>query len=374
MTEGTPNAADNRMPRWFPRAAVIFWMAALGALVLRWSFQRLSGFLILLLLSLFIALAMEPGVNKLEARGWKRGRATITILLTIIVLALAFVGVVGTLVGQQVADLLRNSSSYVNDTVKFVNDTFHTNIDPAQVNARLADPNGPVQKFIQGQQDKVFDLSVQALNVLFQSFTVMLFTFYLVADGPRLRRAICSRLAPEKQRRVLDTWNLAINKTGGYLYSRLLLAALSAFFHWIALQAIGTPAPIALSLWVGLVSQFLPVIGTYLAGVLPALLTFLTSPGRALVVIAFILVYQQIENYLFAPRITARTMELHAALAFGSALVGGAVLGPVGAILGLPFAAMVQGITSANGTRHDVIDDPLVRVVHKKERQRKDRS
>lgn len=374
MTEGTPNAADNRMPRWFPRAAVLFWLAALGALVLRWSFHRLSGFLILLLLSLFIALAMEPGVNKLEARGWKRGRATITILLTIIVLALAFVGVVGTLVGQQVADLLRNSGTYVNDTVKFVNDTFNTNIDPAQVNSKLADPNGPVQRFIRGQQDKVFDLSVQALNVLFQSFTVMLFTFYLVADGPRLRRAICSRLAPEKQRRVLDTWNLAINKTGGYLYSRLLLAALSAFFHWIALQAIGTPAPIALALWVGLVSQFLPVIGTYLAGVLPALLTFLNSPGRALVVIAFILIYQQVENYLFAPRITARTMELHAALAFGSALVGGALLGPVGAILGLPFAAMVQGIASANGTRHDVIDDPLVRVVHKKERKRKDRS
>ena len=350
---------------------MLFWLGGLGALAARWSFQRLSDFLILLLLSLFIALAMEPGVNKLEERGWKRGRATLAILLAIIVLVLAFFGVVGTLVGQQIADLLRNSSTYVNDTVKFVNDTFNTNINPAQVNARIADPNGPVQKFIQGQQDKVFDLSVQALNVLFQSFTVLLFTFYTVADGPRLRRAICSRLRPERQRRVLDTWNLAITKTGGYLYSRLLLAALSAFFHWVALQAIGTPAPIALSLWVGLVSQFLPVIGTYLAGVLPALLTFLTSPGRALVVIAFILVYQQVENYLFAPRITARTMELHAALAFGSALVGGALLGPVGAILGLPFAAMVQGVLSANGARHDVIDDPLVRVAEHKQRGKK---
>ena len=279
-----------RIPRWVPRAVVLFWLGALGALVTRYVFNRLSGFLILLLLSLFMALAIEPGANKLEARGWQRGRATLSILLAVVVVAIAFLGIVGTLVGQQLADLARNSSTYVNDTVKFVNDTFNANIDPAQVNARIADPNGAVQKFIAGQQDKVLNLSVQALNMLFQSFTVLLFSFYLVADGPRLRRSICSRLPAPRQRRVLDTWDLAITKTGGYLYSRLLLAGLSAFFHWVALQAIGTPAPIAMALWVGLVSQFLPVIGTYLAGVLPALLTFLNSPGRALVVIGFILV------------------------------------------------------------------------------------
>ena len=371
--EGSADGSK-RMPRWVPRAVVLFWLGALGALVARHLFNRLSDFLVLVLLSLFFALAMEPGVNKLEERGWQRGRATVSILLAVVAVALVFLAVVGTLVGQQLADLARNSSTYVNDTVKFLNDTFSTNIDPAQVNARIADPNGAVQKFIDSQQDRVFNLSVQALNMLFQSFTVLLFSFYLVADGPRLRRSICSRLPAGRQRRVLDTWNLAITKTGGYLYSRLVLAGLSAFFHWIALQAIGTPAPIAMALWVGLVSQFLPVIGTYLAGVLPALLTFLDSPGRALVVIGFILVYQQVENYLFAPRITARTMELHAALAFGSALVGGAVLGPVGAILGLPFAAMVQGIASAAGERHEVIDDPLVRVAprKKKGKRRKD--
>ena len=87
--------------------------------------------------------------------------------------------------------------------------------------------------------------------------------------------------------------------------------------------------------------------------------------------LVIIAVYQQVENYLFAPRITARTMELHAALAFGSALVGGAVLGPVGAILGLPAAAMIQGIVAAGGERHDVIDDPLVNVVEKKQRTRR---
>jgi predicted PurR-regulated permease PerM len=88
-------------------------------------------------------------------------------------------------------------------------------------------------------------------------------------------------------------------------------------------------------------------------------LTFVESPIKALVVIGFIAVYQQLENYLFAPKVTARTLELHPALAFGGALVGGAVLGPVGAILALPAVAMGQALVSSWGTRHEVIDDPL---------------
>jgi predicted PurR-regulated permease PerM len=205
-----------------------------------------------------------------------------------------------------------------------------------------------VQTFINNQRGRAISLSTSALGVLFQLLSVSLFTFYLVADGPKMRRAICSRLPEAKQRTVLKTWDLAIEKTGGYLYSRALLALISAFFHWIAFQAIGTPAPVAMALWVGIVSQFLPVVGTYL-------------------------VYQQLENYLFAPRITARTLKVHAAVAFGAAMVGGAVLGPLGAVMALPASAMVQALASSWGTRHDVIDDELVRVVEKPVRQKRAR-
>lgn len=354
------------MPRWLPRAIVLFWLTFLATFVVRFTFNRLSNFLILLLVSLLIALALEPAVNKLVARGRGRGSSTALILLSLVVVTLTFFGAVGTVVGQQVADLLSNSEKYVNDTVKILNDTFNTNIDPGEVNEQINDPDGPVQQFINSQQSKVFNVSVQAVGVLFQIFSVLLFAFYLVADGPRLRRSICSRLDASQQRTVLDAWELAITKTGGYLYSRALLALISGFFHWIAFQAIGTPAPIALALWVGLVSQFLPVIGTYLAGILPVLLAFIESPIDALIVIGFILVYQQVENYFFAPRVTARTLELHPALAFGGALAGGAVLGPVGAILALPAVAMGQALISAWGVRHEVIDDPLTFVAEKK--------
>ncbi len=90
--------------------------------------------------------------------------------------------------------------------------------------------------------------------------------------------------------------------------------------------------------------------------------TFLDSPLKALIVLIAIVVYQQIENYLFSPRITARTMELHPALAFGAALGGAALLGAIGAILALPAAAMAQALLSELGSRHDVVDNDLTRV------------
>ena len=354
-----PASQTSRMPRWVPRAVVIFWMGFIGTLVLRFTFHRLNNFLILMLVSLFIALALEPAVNKLVAIGRGRKASTAMLLLGLVLIVVTFAGAVGTIVGQQLADVLSNSEQYVNDTVKILNDTFGSQIDAASVNENINDPKGPVQRFVDSQQDKAFDLSVQALGALFQMFTVLLFSYYLVADGPRLRRSICSRLRPDQQRQVLNAWELAITKTGGYLYSRALLAVISSFFHWIAFQAIGIPAPIAMALWVGFVSQFLPVIGTYIAGVLPLVLTFVDSPVKAMIVIGFIAVYQQVENYLFAPKVTARTLELHPALAFGGALVGGAVLGPVGAFLALPAVAMGQALASSWGTRHEVIDDPL---------------
>ena len=353
---------ESRMPRWIWRAVAVFWIGFLITLVLQTVFGRLANLLVILAVSLFLSLAIEPGVNRLSSRGWRRGSATGVILTAVIVGFLVFTVAIGTLVASQVADLLRNSETYVTRTVDFINDTFDTRIDPADVIAEIKDPDGRIQNFIADQGGQAVRVSVAALGLLFQALTVMLFTFYLVADGPRLRRSICSRLRRDRQVKVLDAWELAIDKTGGYLYSRALLAGLSAVFHWIVFQAVGTQAPVALALWVGFISQFLPVVGTYLAGVLPIVITLLDSPVKAAILLVAIVLYQQVENYVFSPRITARTMELHPALAFGSAIAGGAVLGPVGAVLALPAAAMAQALIGNVGQRYEVIDNHLTAV------------
>jgi predicted PurR-regulated permease PerM len=372
-TDVTTEEEDSgwRLPRWVLPTVVVFWVGYLVSLIVRELWHRLDSVILLLVISLFLALAIEPGVERLARRGWRRGRATGTLLLGVLFAFAVFVTAIGTLVGTQIAELLSNSEQYITDTVDVINDTFSTEIDPQEVIDRFNDPNGAVQRFIDSQQDNVVRLSVRALGVLLQALSVLLFTYYLVADGPRLRRAICSRLRPQRQMQVLNAWELAITKTGGYLYSRALLALLSAFFHWIVFQSLGTPAPIPLALWVGIVSQFLPVVGTYLAGVLPVLITFLDSPLKAFILLGFIVVYQQIENYLFAPRITARTMELHPAVAFGAALGGAALLGAVGAILALPAAAMAQALIGEWGTRHDVVESPLTTVQRPKQPRRR---
>jgi predicted PurR-regulated permease PerM len=365
-SDGVPAATSDagllngrRMPSWVVPAVAVFWVGFLLAGLLKHLWGRLDGLMLLLVISLFFALAIEPGVNRLARRGWRRGRATGLILLGVAMLVLVFVAAIGTYVGTQVADLLQNSETYITQIVDNINDTFGTELDPQDVIAEFNDPDGRVQEFIDSQRDKAISLSLQALGGLLQAFSVMLFTYYLVADGPRLRRIICSRLRPDRQLTVLAAWELAVTKTGGYLYSRALLALVSSVFHWIVFQAAGIEAPIPLALWVGFVSQFLPVVGTYIAGVLPVAIAFIDSPAKALVVLGFIVVYQQLENYFFAPRITARTMELHPAVAFGAALAGIELLGVAGAILALPAAAMLQALAGQWGQRHDVVENEL---------------
>jgi predicted PurR-regulated permease PerM len=356
-------STDRTVPRWAIPTIAFFWLGFLLTFVVRHVFDRLSTLLILLLVSIFLTLAIEPGVNWLARRGWRRGTATLSILLGVFTVFMTFLVAVGTLVGGQIADLLAESETYITDSVDWINSTFGTQIDPQAVVDDFNDPDGRVQQFVQSQGDEAVRLSLAALGVIFQGLSVLLFTYYLVADGPKLRRTICSRMRPSRQEQVLEAWNVAITKTGGYLYSRALLALLSAVSHWVLFQAIGTPAPVALALWVGLMSQFLPVVGTYIAGILPLLVTVLESPVDALIVLGFIVLYQQVENYLFAPRITARTMELHPAVAFGAALGGAALLGPIGAILALPGAAMIQAIISGWGQRYDVVDSHLTEMV-----------
>src|SRR6186997_464744 len=131
--EGAADAADGgngrslngrRMPSWVIPAIAVFWVGFLLAGLARHLWSRLDGLVLLLVISLFFALAIEPGVNRLARRGWRRGRATALILLGVIAVFLVFVAAIGTLVGSQVADLLQDSETYIADTVDTLNDTF----------------------------------------------------------------------------------------------------------------------------------------------------------------------------------------------------------------------------------------------------------
>jgi predicted PurR-regulated permease PerM len=105
-----------------------------------------------------------------------------------------------------------------------------------------------------------------------------------------------------------------------------------------------------------MLSQFIPVIGTYLAAILPAVVA-LSSRGVAttLWVVLYFVGYQQIENYLIAPRITQRTMEIHPAVSIGAIIIGSTLLGPIGVVLALPMTGIIQALISETRRQHEVI-------------------
>ena len=131
-----PVIAGTRMPQWVIPATIIFWTGALVAVAVRYMWSQLGGTMVLLIISLFLSLAIEPGVNRLAKHGWRRGNATAVLLFGVALLFLLFLVAIGTLVGSQIADLLQNTESYIRDTVRFLNDTFGFHIDPARGDRR----------------------------------------------------------------------------------------------------------------------------------------------------------------------------------------------------------------------------------------------
>jgi predicted PurR-regulated permease PerM len=341
------------MPAWVPRAIVLFWLGFGVLWLARGVLHSLRSFFLMLLVSLFLSLAMEPAVNALERRGVRRGLGTGIVFVTIVLALGGFGFAMGSVLADQLNKFVDEAPGLIDDLEAWSRRNISEDIDFAEIRQEFVD-GGSASRWAQELAANALDFGTTILSILFQILTVGLFTFYLVAEGPKFRRAICSRLRPERQREVLRVWDLAIEKTGGFIASRAVLALLSATGHWIVFETVGIDFPLPLAIWVGVLSQFIPVIGTYLAGALPVLIAFISSPSQGLWTLAFVVAYQQIENYVLLPRITARTMEMHVATAFGSVIVGAAVLGPVGALLALPAAATLQAFISSTVQVHEV--------------------
>lgn len=358
-----------QLPPWFWRAVLAVGFSVLVFIGVRSTIERLTSLLGTLLIALFLSFAIEPAVNHLAARGWRRGRATIACFVLLFGVGGVFVAVMVSLVVTQVADLVDKAPTYITDATRWVNDTFGTEITSTELNTAVRDYQDDITAVATDVGGRVVSLTGSLLGIVFRAFTVALFSYYMISQGPQMRRGVCSLLPPRRQQMVLRLWELAIEKTGGWVYSRLLLAGIAAVSSWVVFSIVGVPSPLALALWLGLVSQFIPVVGTYLGGALPAFVALLDNPIAAVWVLAWILAYQQIENYLLSPRITGQTMNLHPAVAFGSALAGAALFGPMGAVLALPGAAVIQAFITTYLDRHDVIDSDLTKV-HQSEPER----
>ncbi len=344
-------------PTWVPRLILMVAAGFLATYLVFWSVIQLRSFLTLLLLALFAYFALEPAVAFLAKRGVRRGLATGLVFLAALLAVVLFVGVTLPPLVSEVAALMAALPDWLENLTVTLQDSFGVDLNLSNLSEGAIDIEDALETYADSLASGllgVVGVGARVVGVVLQSFTLAMFTFYLLADGPRFRRLVLSVVKPERQAEVQRGWEIAIAKTGGYVYSRGLLALVSAVATFVFLELIGIPYSLALAVWVGVVSQFVPTVGTYLAGVVPILVGLTISPLTALVVLAGILVYQQFENVVLSPRITARTMSLHPAVAFGSVIVGGTLLGPVGALVALPAAAIIQALLSVYVPRYEV--------------------
>lgn len=348
------------MPSWLPRAMMLaLWLVTAFGVAL-WLLLKLQNLIMLLLISLFLALALEPAVNWLHRRRWPRGPATGAVMFVVLALSVLFLSMLGSMLIGQILAFVSEIPAMVRALLDWVNTTFGTSYSPTTLLNEISSASGLVEQYASGIANNLLGAGTTFLMLLFNGLTIALFTFYLCADGPRFRRVICSLLPPRTQREVLRAWEIAISKTGGYLYSRALLALFSGVAHYLVLVVLDIPFAFALALWMGVLSQFIPTVGTYIGGAVPILVALMEGVWPSVWVLIFVIVYQQFENYLLQPRITARTLDMHPAVAFGSVLAGVAVLGGPGALLALPMGASMQAFLSTYIRRYEVEEHPLL--------------
>jgi predicted PurR-regulated permease PerM len=352
---------DDEIPPWVRRAMALFFAWVVGLVVAYWVVQKLRTVILMVVVAVFLALAMEPPVNRLVKRGWSRHGATGLVWGLFLLSTIGFFAAFGSVAITQASQLVNNTAHYVRNVVNFVNRDFGTSIRAQGLINNLESKNGAVQRFARNLAGDAPNVALTIGKSLLEIVLTFIFAFYLTADGPKVRRSICSRLPRRRQQIVLDTWELAVDKTGAYLYSRALQAAICTAAVWIFLFALGIPGSLALAIFVGVVSQFIPTFGTYLALILPTLVTLLYSPVDTIWVLAYLIGYQQFENYILGPRIARRTLQIHPALTIGTVFAGAVLLGPVGALLALPATAVVQALVSTYTDEQEVIETSLTR-------------
>ena len=336
--------------------------AILLTLVLLWTIQAAGKIVGWLAISFFFSLALEPAVRRLVAqRGWRRGTATGVIYAAGLLFGVLMTVVLIPAISQIATTIGENGAEWLSDISDQAEDTFGFELASEEAATELAEgTDAALGQWADDVLGAVVDVASSGIGLVFALVTIAMFTFYLTANAPAVRRAILRLFRPEIQERILWTWGQAIVQTGGYFYSRLVLMIINGLGFFLAMVIAGLPVRIGipLSLFGGFVSVFIPAIGTYIGGAVPALLALaVEGPAAGLIVIAYVLLYQQIENYWLGPKISANTMSLNGGIAFGAALGGGAIAGPMGAFTALPVAALISSFMSNYVASHEVTQE-----------------
>ena len=320
----------------------------------RWVFQDAGGLVFTLVMSWLASIAMEPAVSRLAKR-MRRGLASMLVLLSVVIGSIIFLAVFGSLLADQLTQFLKGLPGIAESVITWSNNRFGTKLDAANLLDTLRLTPDQIRSITSNLAGGLLGVLVTVLNAVFSTFTFGLFTFYFSADGPRVRTWI-SRLFPPKQQEVFVlAWKLAIEKAGAYVAARLVLAGISGSLTAVFLLVIGMPYWLPLGIWTGIVAQFVPTIGTYIAIALPVLIGLVSpEPIKGVLALGFALVYQQIENLTIEPRISAKAVDVHPAVSFASVILGASLFGVAGALVAVPVVAIMLSLLELYARKYEV--------------------
>ena len=341
------------------RSGLILAGLAAGLLLFLWLFSMLSHFLFLLVLAWLFATALEPGIRWLVQQGRSRGFATAVVGGSTVLGALVLAAVFGQLFFSQVADFVRGVPELTTTVIDWVNQRFGTDLDPDTISSQLQLDPSQIASWAGSLSGGVLGVVGSLSAVVFDLVTVLVFGFYFAGAGPRLVHTLAAWMPPRLQEVFITVTEITMAKTGGYVVSKVVLAAASAFFHGVFFAAIDVPYWLAFALFAGITAQFVPIIGTYLGVILPVVATVFISPWKAVAIIIFAAVYQQFETYLFTPHVSKKTMDVDPAMALGAVFVGAAIWGPLGALIGIPLAAAGVAILDTYSHRYELVPEVL---------------
>jgi len=313
----------------------IAFVASLGvaaAYVICQAFLKAYGVLILILVAAFFAVGLDPVVTWLTGRGWRRGVAVAAVLLLALGVLALFIATAVPAITSEYNNLHKNLPEYLHRLQRR-----HDSIGNLARKVHLSSKQISNALSYKG----VVSLSKTILSTVLTTLTIVVLTCYFLANLPAIKRS-AYRLVPRSRRaRVGLLSDEILRLVGGYLLGNLITSMIAGVAMSIFLLAMGVPDAVFLGLLVALF-DLIPMIGAPIAGVIVALIALSVSLPTAIATVAFTIVFRLLEDYLLSPRVMKKTVEVAPILTVISVLIGGALLGIVGALIAVPVAAALD--------------------------------
>jgi predicted PurR-regulated permease PerM len=330
---------DHPRPGALFRWGVFFSLGVVATLLVLQGLYSIRAILVQVLVALFIAVSLEPAVQWLTGRGMRRGLAVTLIFAVAFGALLGFVVSVTPRLVAQGRDLIADLPGYLDDlqarSAQFrgLNDRFNLS---SQLQSIIGSVPSRIGTGVLGFTGRLF-------GALFSTLTVLVFTAYFMAGLPRIRNGFVWLFPAERRPRVRQVVDLVVDKVGGYMIGNIIISIIAGIASYLAFRLLGVPFPAALAVLVA-VFDLIPMIGATLGAIVGTLVALFTGPlwPTTVLVAAFFVAYQQVENYLIAPRVLRTTVDIGASAVLLAGLIGATLLGLVGALMAIPVAAALN--------------------------------